>query len=479
VVRSRLAAFCLLSLLVTAACGSRLPSDTLAQIDAARSGGSATAALQGAATDAGLTSGGTSSGGSGQATGTGSGSQAAGGNVSGPAAGGPAAAQAAPACTGARSGAPGVTDKEIKVASIVTDSGPLPGATEGSYRGAASYFAMVNAQGGVCGRKITLLKGDDGLDPAKARSEFLRLEPDVFAFTGAFAVADSGYLDLIKSTGAPYVSLVVDPHGRDFHNVMPRTTANYVSTGPYVWWKKQHPGVTKAALLYADVGGVAANIKGTVEAMKQAGFQLAYPPVAANVASPDYTPEVRQAQDAGVQFLYLFAFEVNMQVRFVRNMRQQNYNPPIKGANIAFNTRFSQLLGRNGDGWENNTTYLLFLDPAERARSAALAQFVDWNSRVFPGAQLDLFPESGWGHAAMFVDALKRVRGTITRDALIKALYQVPRYDAGGMEPQIDPSTGLGPPCWAMAVHRNGGWVREYPSGKLFECNIGKLYKFQ
>ena len=49
------------------------------------------------------------------------------------------------------------------VASIVTDSGPLPGATEGSFRGAAAYFAMVNSSGGVCGRKITLLKGDDGL----------------------------------------------------------------------------------------------------------------------------------------------------------------------------------------------------------------------------------------------------------------------------------------------------------------------------
>jgi ABC-type branched-subunit amino acid transport system substrate-binding protein len=246
-----------------------------------------------------------------------------------------------------------------------------------------------------------------------------------------------------------------------------------------VWWKRQHPNVKKAALLYADVGGVAANIKGTVEAMKQAGFEMAYAPTAVNVASPDYTPEVRQAQNAGVQFLYLFAFEVNMQVRFVRNMRQQNYNPAIKGANIAFNTRFSQLLGKDGDGWENNTTYLLFLDPAERNRSTALAQFVDWNNRVFPGAQLDLFPESGWGHAAMFVQALQRIRGSITREALIKASYQVPSYDAGGIEPQINPTNGLGPPCWAMAVARNGGWVREYPTSKLFECSMGTLYKFQ
>ena len=470
----------LASLLVSAACGSRLPAETLAQIDAGRRGDGGGAAATGQQETVGGGVGNTAAGSGAALTGNqaGGGSTRAGGGGASASSGGATGASSS-ACTSAKSAAPGVTDKEIKVASIVTDSGPLPGATEGAYRGAAAYFAMVNAQGGVCGRKITIVKGDDGLDPAKARSEFLRLEPDVFGFVGAFAVADSGYIDLIKSSAVPYISLVVDPNGRDFRNVMPRTTADYVSTGPFVWWKRQHQNVKRAALLYANIGGVAANIKGTVEAMKQAGFQFAYPPVAVNVAAPDYTPEVRQAQDAGVQFLYLFAFEINMQVRFVRNMRQQNYNPPVKGANIAFNTRFSQLLGRDGDGWENNTTYLLFLDPAERGRSTALAQFVDWNSRVFPGAQLDLFPESGWGHAAMFVQGLQRIRGSITRQALIDALYKVPKYDAGGIEPEINPTTGIGPPCWAMAVHSGGRWVRRYPSGKLFECSMGKLYKFQ
>jgi branched-chain amino acid transport system substrate-binding protein len=467
-----------LGLLLTSACGSRLPADTLAQLDAGRSANAANTANAGATTTAGGPAASTTAAGPGATLAS---TQAGGGTAGSTAAGtgGSVASSNTSACASAKSAAPGVTDKEIKVASIVTDSGPLPGATEGAYRGAASYFAMVNAEGGVCGRKITLLKGDDGLDPAKARSEFLRLEPDVLAFVGSFAVADSGYLDLIRSTQVPYISLVVDPNGRNIHGVMPKTTANYVATGPYVWWKRQHPSVKKAALLYADVGGVAANIKGTVEAMKQAGFEMAYPPVAVNVASPDYTPEVRQAQNAGVQFLYLFAFEVNMQVRFVRNMKQQNYNPPIKGANIAFNTRFSQLLGKDGDGWENNTAYLLFLDPSERNRSQPLAQFVDWNNRVFPGAQLDLFPESGWGRAAMFVQALQRIKGSITRQALIDAAYQVPTFNAGGLEPDINPTNGLGRPCWAMAVARNAQWLREYPSGKLFECSIGTLYKFQ
>ncbi len=477
--RSRGLIGCLVVVLVAAGCGSRLPDDVLESIDARGTavGGPAQAAN-------GTTTGGTA-GTAGSNTGP---SIPAGGSTvaSGPAGsstgstnGGPTrGVLTASKCNGLKANAPGVTDDEIKVASIVTDSGPLPGATEGSFRGAAAYFAMVNATGGICGRKVTLLKGDDGLDPAKARGEFLRLEPDILAFVGSFAVADSGFINLIKSTKVPWVALVIDPAGRGPRNVMPRVAEGLVNTGPFVWWKKQHPKVKKAAALYAAIGGVEANVPGFEAAIKKAGFDLLYT-AGSQVTSPDFTPEVRQAQDAGVEFFYLFAFEVNMHVRMVRNMRQQNYDPEIKGANIAFNTRFSQLLGKDGDGWENHGTHLLFLDPKERARSPDLAKFIDWNARLFPGGQLDLFPVSGWGRAALFTEAMSKIQGTISREALIDALYKVPKFDGGGVETTVDPRTGLGGACWNMAVHKGGHWVREYPTNGLYECNIGELFRYK
>ena len=470
----------LLLTLVATACGSRLPDDVLESIDARGSAGNI---AQGSNENAGpavngpsnARRSGSSNGGDTVVAG-GSTAQNGGGGPTGNGGSGPSG-PAASKCKDAKSAAPGVSDKEIKVASIVTDSGPLPGATEGSFRGAASYFAMVNANGGLCGRKVTLVKGDDGLDPAKGRGEFLRLEPDVFAFTGSFSVADSGYIDLIKSSGVPWVGLVVEPKGRGPRNVYPRVAEGLVNTGPFVWWKQQNPKVKKAQIMYADVGAVAANVPGTETAVEKAGFDR-QPTVAAPVTSPDYTPQVRDAQDNGIEFLYLFAFEVNMHVRFVRNMRQQNYNPPIKGANIAFNTRFSDLLKKEGDGWENHTTHLLFLDPKERTRSPDLAKFIDWNARVFPGAQLDLFPVSGWGRAALFVEAMQRIEGSITRQALIDALYKVPKFNGGGIETTIDPRTGQGEGCWNMAEHKGGNWVRVFPTDKLYECGIGETIRF-
>jgi ABC-type branched-subunit amino acid transport system substrate-binding protein len=466
----------LISVFIGSACGSRLPTSVLNALDAR------SASTNGSAPSASGTVPGGQTG------------PASGPNVTAPVAGGPIASNGpsqagttggAPAvpsaeCAKLKSGSPGVTDTEIKVASIVTDSGPLPGATEGSYRGASAYIARVDAAGGVCGRKITVLKGDDGLDPAKGRSEFERLEPQVLAFVGSFAVADSGYIDLIRSTGVPYISLTVDPSGANVSNVMPKSARDYVATSPFVWWKKTHPNVSKAAMLYADVGGVSANIPGFTAAIQRAGFTFAYQPAAAQVTSPDYTPEVRKAQQAGVQFFFLFAFEVNMHVRMVRNMRQQNYDPPIKGANIAYNSKFTQLLGSQGDGWENYQPHLQFLDPNEPSRSAALREFIDWNNRLFPGGSLDLFPVDGWGYAALFVDALAHVRGsTLSRQALLNALFAEKSFDFGGMETPVNPQTGLGQPCFNMAIVRGGRWVREYPTNSLFECKLGENYKFR
>ena len=145
-------------------------------------------------------------------------------------------------------------------AAIVTASGPLPGATEGSYRGAAAYFAKVNAAGGVCGRKITLLKGDDGLDPQRARGEFLRLEPQVLAFVGSLAVADSGYVDLVESTGVP-----VRRHDRSTPPAARPTRVPqdarraWSHTGPFQYYRQSTPTCRTSAFLYADVGGVRAN----------------------------------------------------------------------------------------------------------------------------------------------------------------------------------------------------------------------------
>ena len=61
---------------------------------------------------------------------------------------------------------PGVSDTEIKIGNTMPYSGPAS-ATALSAKSEAAYFAMINDQGGVNGRKINFISRDDGYSPPK------------------------------------------------------------------------------------------------------------------------------------------------------------------------------------------------------------------------------------------------------------------------------------------------------------------------
>src|SRR6202051_3435233 len=69
---------------------------------------------------------------------------------------------------------PGATDTEIKIGQTVPFSGPASAyATIGKAQ--AAYFNMINAQGGVNGRKINLIQYDDAYSPPKAVEQVRKL----------------------------------------------------------------------------------------------------------------------------------------------------------------------------------------------------------------------------------------------------------------------------------------------------------------
>jgi branched-chain amino acid transport system substrate-binding protein len=87
---------------------------------------------------------------------------------------------------------PGVSDSEIKIGQSMPYSGPYSvygqiGKTE------QAYFATINAEGGINGRKIKLISLDDGYVPPKALEQTRRLveEDGVFLIFGSLGPATS------------------------------------------------------------------------------------------------------------------------------------------------------------------------------------------------------------------------------------------------------------------------------------------------
>lgn len=487
----------LLSAVAASACGAQLPKNVMQQLQsqavtgggggaggAGQAGGATPAAGNATAAEAVGQSQTGPAATNGATTPAGGPTAAAGSSTAGA---GPATVTAAPVSTSECSqwgtGAPGLSTGAIQIATADTDSGPLPGATAGEFRGTAAYFAMVNAAGGICGHKLVDQEADDGLDPAQGRAEFEKIQPTVFAFVGNLSVADSGYTDLIKSTGVPWVGAVVDPDWsvRNGPNVSPHSVPNLTSDAPYVWMRQQHPNATKAAILYTDVSAVAANLPPTKAGMQKAGFDIAYT-AGLNATAPDYTPQVLSMASQGIQVVYAFSLEVNMQARLERDMAQQGFHPVIEAANLSYDTDYAQLLGQEGSGWINPITYAPFLQPSAASRYPGLGDFIKWTAQTFPGAKNDLFVVDGWAYASLFVQALRDVQGPLTRQSFLAALQKQTQWNGAGLEAPINPSnpaaTESSANCFAMAAYQNGSWSVVHPTSGTFDCSLGTTFTY-
>ena len=101
---------------------------------------------------------------------------------------------------------PGVGDHEIKLGQTMPHSGPLS-ALSAVGKAELAYFDMLNASGGVNGRKIKLISLDDGYNPAKTVEHTRRLieKEDVLALFSSLGGATNGAIH--KSVSYTHLTL--------------------------------------------------------------------------------------------------------------------------------------------------------------------------------------------------------------------------------------------------------------------------------
>ena len=119
----------------------------------------------------------------------------------------------------------GVTDSEIVLGVSTAFKGPSRGLGIELYRGAVSYFAKVNDQGGVHGRRIVLKLRNDGYQPVPAVENSVKL------------IVDDKVFALFGYVGTPTVTRVLPVlkkfQDRDFLLFFPFTGAQPQRQPPY------------------------------------------------------------------------------------------------------------------------------------------------------------------------------------------------------------------------------------------------------
>jgi ABC-type branched-subunit amino acid transport system substrate-binding protein len=451
---------------LTAGCGARLDDDQLAAATAGQAatdvGGNVTGPRQVAGPAASTAT--TAAGGPAATGGPG------GGPAAGPEGGAPAPeGQAAPGSTCTPDGASdvGIAPDSISLGQVGTISGPIPGLSQTAVNGVRAYIAYRNSQGGVCGRELQLVNGDDRLDAGQNRAEHARLAERVFGFVGGWSVADDGGAAFLQGTNIPDVGIAIsesrfllpnnfssnpiDLEGGGTRTIFDYMVANYQVDSAGVVWGAQATARARAQGFIRDLEAMGIPVKVQREVA---------------ITETNYVPVAQEIENQGVD-LVITALEMTGIGRLAQSFQQVGYQPavPYYGAQ-SYGQRFLELAGDAADGTILGLTHPIVEDAGG---GGILDEFVAWNERVNPGQEIDFFTFQGWVAADMFADAILAAGPAPTRDSVLEVLRTYTAFDADGLVASFNPAGKVGSPCYVIVTVEGGAWKRVHPASG-FAC---------
>jgi branched-chain amino acid transport system substrate-binding protein len=225
---------------------------------------------------------------------------------------------------------PGVTDKEITLGYISSETGVAASASEGSAAGCKARVGAENAKGGVNGRKINLEEIDDkssaNLNSAKDlvenRNAFIVINDSAFAFTTYRYLKDAG----VPMLGGGFDGSYYYEEGNE--NIV----SAYGDGTPVPGLAYDNTTAVMKKLGATSVGAVGYGISPSSSesakanetyAAKAQGLKSGYLNTAVDFGTTDVAPIVLGIKNSGADGLYL-PLDVNTNVAIIQGLQQNN-----------------------------------------------------------------------------------------------------------------------------------------------------------
>jgi ABC-type branched-subunit amino acid transport system substrate-binding protein len=387
---------------------------------------------------------------------------------------------------GGSNGQVGLTGTSIAVGSPIAAGNGVSNAQIGTYLGAQAYYAMVNASGGIYGRKLNITELNTTFDPNVGLSVFTKYIPQEFAMNGTQSNVDAVAYNLVKQSGIPWVGEAFDPQYYALSNAVnyyPQLPYGEAGNGSYALYKKANPSISKVAIIWVNTSGIQPFVNADVAGWKSVGVQTVYN-VGVSATVANLTPYVIQARAKGADIVDAFAVDITEAGRLAQAMQQQGWNPTLKTNYSIYDTSWHQLAGSGAAGWQAVSTYynLPFLDDTALDSTTGGQQFLYWTHKVASSQPLDVFTVEGWIQAAFFVQGLIKAGPGLTRAKLLTALDGLRNFNADGMTPVIaDPAAkGTLPTQYCNNVEEStaSGYEQIAPQSGDFTCVSQKIYSY-
>lgn len=323
----------------------------------------------------------------------------------------------------------GVTETRIVLGQSAPFSGAAAQLGEQFNRGAQVFFDQVNAQGGVFGRSIVLIKKDDGLVPERTQvnTKLLISQDDVFALFGFVGAATSKAAmpifteakvpffapysgsDALRSPFNRYVFNVRASHGREIEKIVEQLVTTYASN---------------VAVFYQYDSEGWAGLESVQRTLKR--FKLA--PVAVGAAERNST-DVAAAVSAiapKAPGAVIMICTYNTAAAFIKEMRRTGYRGQLVNLSSVGSQALLAEVGKDGYG-------VIVSQVVPFPWRASIAIVMEYQKAMEKAGirEFDFTSLEGYIAAKALVEGLQRAGKDLTREKFIAALESIHRVDLG------------------------------------------------
>ncbi|HWS73615.1 MAG TPA: ABC transporter substrate-binding protein [Quisquiliibacterium sp.] len=354
---------------------------------------------------------------------------------------------AAPAFAAPRYG-PGASDKEIVLGQTQPYSG---GASAYGTIGRAemAYFDMVNANGGINGRKVRLISLDDGYSPPKTVEMVRRLveQDEVMAVFGLLGTAGNSavarYLNqqkvpqlLISSGASKWLDTATYP--------MTMTALPTYDTEASIYAKyvlAQNPNA-KIGVLYQNDDLGRDYLKGLHQGLGAAGKKHIAAEVSYEVTDPTVNAQILQLQSSGADVLIVAAVP-KFAAQAVRRMGELGWKPLLVLTNIA--NSIGTVIQPAGPEYAVGAISAAYMkDPTDPtwAKDEGMLRWHAFMDKYYPaGNKTDVFNVTGYYIASFMHRLLEACGDDLTRPGLMRVAESAKDWQFDSLVPGIRIST--------------------------------------
>jgi branched-chain amino acid transport system substrate-binding protein len=343
----------------------------------------------------------------------------------------------------------------ITVGGIYEETGPVD-ATVGRDT-VRAYFNLVNAAGGVNGHRLSLVDCDSAFDPTRGHQCSERLaNSGILAMVGWLTPSsEEAETQYLTQRGIPIFGGLGVP--AEFQSPLSfPTSVNLLRAVDGFSAHAYELGIRAPAVVIINTPFTSRAGPAFAEALHRHGIHEKSMDFV-DATKPDYTDLAVKIRLEGADSI-MAGLDPFSYARFFQALDRQNYHPPFMGVGLDKRSAERQY-GTAVYGAESGTS---FLEPDEHMDVPAMREYYGAMQRYFPAEinDLDVYAESTWVTAKLFVEAVRRLGSTpVTARALVDSANRISNFDTGLTTP-LSFAPGAHDPnhCLQWIRNQQGTW---------------------